>query len=259
MKIISHKEPKLRSPSLVSGLPGIGYVAKLSADYLRTQLNAELFEEVYSPSFPPYVLIREDGTVELLKNEFYFWRNREPGNDLVIFTGNVQAVTPEGQFEVVDEVLRRAEELGVSRIFSIAAYVGQGRVDVPRVFGAVTEPRLAEELRMFGVLPMEEGSISGTNGLLFGHAKLRGIQSVCLLGETPAYTTPSGQVVVDAKAARAVLGVLTKMLRIEVDMAPLEKQAKLTEEFVHRAEEIRRRAVEEMRRAEEREIPRYYV
>ena len=143
MRIISHEEPVLNRPILISGLPGFGYVAKLSADYLREQLKAKLFEEIYSPSFPPFVLIRKDGTVELLKNEFYYWKNKSSSeNDLIIFTGNTQASSPEGQFEVVDEVLRVAEKFGVGKIFSLAAYASQERVDVPRVFGAVTDSGL---------------------------------------------------------------------------------------------------------------------
>jgi uncharacterized protein (TIGR00162 family) len=260
MRIISHKIPALNKPILISGLPGVGYVAKLSVDYLREQLNVELFEEIYSPSFPPFVLIRKDGTVELLRNELYYWKNKSSSqNDLVIFTGNAQASSPEGQFEVVDEVLRVAEKLGVSKIFSLAAYVSQERVDVPRVFGAVTESRYTEGLRRFGVLQMGEGSISGTNGLLFGHSKTRGIQGICLLGETIAYTVPIERQVVDAKAAKAVLEVLTRMLNIEVNMSPLEEQAKLTEEFVRRVDEITQNAVKEMQSAGSREPPTYRV
>jgi len=257
MKTIVYREPVLRRPYLICGLPGIGYVAKLSADYLKTQLNAELFEEVYSPSFPPYVLIRKNGIVELLKNEFYFWKNESSSeHDLIIFSGNVQAGSPEGQFEIVEEILKLATNFGVSKIFSIAAYVRQQSIDAPKVFGAVTHQDLIPYLKKFGVDPMEEGSISGTNGLLFGHAKLGDIQSICLLGETPFF---SRQVVVDAKAAKAVLAVLTKMLKIKIDMEPLEKQAKLTEDFVNEVEEVSRRAIDEMQKAQEREVPRYYV
>ena len=57
---------------MVTGLPGIGYVAKLAVDHLLKELKAELFEDLFCPSFPPYVIIRKDGTVELLKNEFYY-------------------------------------------------------------------------------------------------------------------------------------------------------------------------------------------
>jgi uncharacterized protein len=260
MRIIPYKEPSLHKPYLVSGLPGIGYVAKLAADYLKDQLKAELFEEVYSPSFPPFVLIKEDGTVELLKNEFYYWKNKSPAeNDLIIFTGNIQASSPEGQFEMVDEVLRVAETFGVSKIFSLAAYIKEVSVETPKVFGVVTEPSLVDELKKFGVSMMDDGIVSGTNGILFGHAKTRGIQGVCLMGETATYATPTGQEVIDAKAAKAVLGVLTKMLNIEVDMAPLDEQAKLTEEFVRKVDDMTRRALEEMKRASERDIPKYYV
>ena len=52
---------------LVNGLPGIAYIGKLSVDYLIQQLKAKVIAEVYSKYFPPYVLIKGDGLVELLK------------------------------------------------------------------------------------------------------------------------------------------------------------------------------------------------
>jgi uncharacterized protein (TIGR00162 family) len=259
MKVLTYQTPKLHSPYLVTGLPGIGHVAKLSIDYLTTQLKAERFEEFYSPAFPPYVVITHNGTVELLKNELYFWQNKESDHDLVFFTGNVQAVTPEGQFELVNLVLERAKTLGVQSIFSIAAYVTKNEVNTPRVFGAVTKPQFLDQLTPHGVLPMENGTISGMNGLLFGHATLQGFQSFCLLGETPAYAMPSGQVFVDAKAAKAVLEVLTKVLDVDVDMEPLNNQAKMAEEVLHRINEMQRDAITEMQKSREREVPRYYV
>ena len=259
VKLIPYDALELRAPYLISGLPSIGYVAKLTADYLKTQLNATLFEEIYSPAFPPYVTIKEDGTVELLKNELYFWKNVKSQHDLIIFTGNTQAVTPEGQFTIVDEVLHRAERLDVRRIVSIAAFVCNERPEAPRVFGVVTNPELTGDLKKLGIVPMDSGSIAGTNGLLFGYAQLRGIQGVCLLGETSAHATPSGQVVIDAVGAKAVLEVLTRMLDIEVDMDPLEKQAQMTEDLVSKMEGMRRRAIQELQRADDREVPRYYV
>jgi len=96
---------------------------------------------------------------------------------------------------------------------------------------------------------MEDGSIAGTNGLLFGLAALQNIPSICLLSETPAYTTPTGRFVVDAKAAQALLAVLTRMLNIEIDMKPLEEEAKLSQEFMQKMEEIEQRTIEEVRRA----------
>ncbi|MEM3437426.1 MAG: proteasome assembly chaperone family protein [Nitrososphaerales archaeon] len=244
-----YKEPELKEPYMVTGLPGIGYVAKLSMDYLIKELRAELFEELYSSSFPPYVLIKKDGTVELLKNEFYYWKDTKSKNDLIIFTGNTQAISPEGQYEVTYEVLNRAEKFKVKKLFATAAYVTGRYVEKPKVYGVVSEPELLKDLKKYDIIPMDAGSISGTNGLLFGLAKLKGIQSICLLSETPGYMTPSGRVLTDVKAAQALLEVLSKMLDIEIDTKPLEEEAKMTEEFVQKLEELERRWIEEMRKS----------
>ena len=66
------KEIKPKESILVSGLPGIAYIGKLSVDYLIKELGAEIIGEVYSQFFPPYVLITNDGLVELLRNEIYY-------------------------------------------------------------------------------------------------------------------------------------------------------------------------------------------
>jgi uncharacterized protein (TIGR00162 family) len=232
---------------MVTGLPGAGGVAKLSADYLVKQLGGELLEELYSDAFPPHVLVKKDGLIELLKNELYYCKTKTK-NDLIVFTGNTQALSPEGQYDVANETLARAKKLGVVRLFATAAYVVEKSIEKPKVYGAASDATLTEELKGYGVIPMDDGSIAGTNGLLFGLASLQNIPSVCLLSETPAYTTPTGRVLVDAKAAEALLVVLTKILGIEIDMKPLQEEAKLTEEFIQRMEDMERRAIEEVRR-----------
>lgn len=249
-------EIKPEHPFMVTGLPGAAGVAKLSADYLVKQLNGELVEELYSDAFPPHVLIKKDGTVELLRNELYYCRNTRSKNDLIVFTGNTQAVSSEGQYEVADQTIARAKRFGVERLFATAAYVVEKAVEKPTVHGAASDPILIEELKQYGVVPMDTGSITGTNGLLFGLAALEGIPSVCLLSETPAYATPTGRFVVDAKATKALLEVLTRILGIEIDMKPLDEEAKLSEEFTRRMEEIEQRTIDEVRKAVSSRAPK---
>lgn len=242
-------EIKPEHPYMVTGLPGAAGVAKLSADYLVKQLKGELFEELYSDAFPPHVLINKGGTVELLRNELYYCKKSKSKSDLIVFTGNTQAISSEGQYEIANETISRARNLGVVRLYATAAYVVEKPSEKPRVHGAASDPSLIDELKEYGVVPMEDGSIAGTNGLLFGLAALQNIPSICLLSETPAYTTPTGRFVVDAKAAQALLAVLTRMLNIEIDMKPLEEEAKLSQEFMQKMEEIEQRTIEEVRRA----------
>jgi proteasome assembly chaperone (PAC2) family protein len=68
------------------------------------------------------------------------------------------------------------------------------------------------------------------NGLIIGIAKMRGMKGTCLLGETSGY-------VVDAKASKAVLEALLKMIDVKVDMGNLDKRAKDTEMLIQTIEQ----------------------
>jgi uncharacterized protein (TIGR00162 family) len=239
------KKIEFREFVLVSGLPGIAYIGKLSVDYLIQQLKAELVGEVYSKYFPPYVLIRRDGLVELLRNELHLHRD-EATVDIMFFSGNSQAFSPEGQYEIADALLGWAVDNGVKKVFSLAAYVTGRTFDTPRVYGTATSSEALEELKKSGVVPLDEGIISGENGLIMGLAKKRGVEAVCLLGETMGYQTPAGQYFIDAKASKSVLTMLTSILNLKVDMEPLEKQAKEMDDIIARMAEVERRIKEEM-------------
>lgn len=229
-----YKKPEMMNPVLVGGLPGSGYVAKLAVDHLVKELGAELLGEIFSPSFPPQVLVTKDGIVELMKNELHWWQDGETKADLILFTGNTQAVSPEGQYDIAERVLSVAEDFGVKKVFTMAAFVTGERVEKPKVFATATEPELLDDLKKHGVVVMKEGNVGGTNGLLFGLAKLRKMQGICLLGETSGY-------IIDAKSAHAVLETLAKILGIWVDTSALENRAKETEAFLRRMQELEHR------------------
>jgi uncharacterized protein (TIGR00162 family) len=233
---------------LVSGLPGIAYIGKLSVDYLVQQLKAELIGEVYSKYFPPYVLIRENGLVELLRNELHLLRDEAAG-DIMFFSGNSQAFSPEGQYEVADTLLDWAVAHGVKKVFSLAAYVTDRTFETPNVYGTASSSEALEELKKKGVIPLDQGIISGENGLIMGLAKKRNVEAVCLLGETRGYQTPTGQYILDAKATKAVLNLLTSILNLKVDMKPLDKQAKEMDDIIAKMAEVERRIKEEMSEA----------
>jgi len=251
----------LREPYMICGLPDVGFVAKQAADYLVEKLKAKLFEEIYSPHFPPYVLIKRDGTVELMKNEFYFWENTEMKNDIVILTGNTQALTPEGQYELVDKTLTRAKMLGVKKIFTLTSYLVNNRPqnEKPKIYGVVTNPELKEELATYEVQILEKGSIKGFNGLLLGMASLKKIEGVCLLSETIDYAGASGRMLIDVKSAQTILEVLMKILGFQIDLSDMGKQAKITEEFIQKLEESERQVLEQLSKTYPPRKQVYYI
>jgi len=227
------ERPKLNDPIFIEGLPGIGNVGKLAAEHLKDELKAVKFAEVVSKYFPPQVLVQEDGLVKLVNNEFYYVK-REGKRDLVLLVGDYQGLTPEGQYELSDRVLKEITALGVKEAFTLGGY-GMGRiVTKPRVLGAATDLELVKEMEKHGVVFSrgEPGAgIVGASGLVLGLGKLHGVRSVCLMGETSGYF-------VDPKSAQAVLQVLTKALDLEISFSELESKAKQIDSITSKLREV---------------------
>jgi uncharacterized protein (TIGR00162 family) len=248
IKTLKEYEPK--EFVLISGLPGIAYIGKLSVEYLVQQLKAELIAEVYSKYFPPYTLVKKDGVVELLKNKLFRFSNST--KNFVFLSGNAQAYSPEGQFEVVETILNWGINHGLKKIYSIAAYATDKTINKPKVYGTATNSQLLEEFKKLGVSPLDDGIIVGENGLIMGLAKKKNIEAVCLLGETRGYQTPTGQYLIDAKATKEVINVLTNFLGLNVNMDPLDKQAKEMDELITKMTEVERRIKDQVTQSTKR-------
>ncbi len=214
------EEPELNNPIMVEGLPGIGLVGKLAADHMLDELGAKKFMELYSPYLPPQVMILDDGTIKLVNMELHYWKGKK--NDLIFLTGEFQGITPESQYLLSEKILDLSKKLNVSKIFTLGGLGTGGITEEPTVFGATTNKGMIKELEAAGIVFKGGGAIFGASGLLLGLGMLRGIDGVCLMGET------HGQII-DAKSAKAILKALTKILDIEIDMTELEKKAEDTE------------------------------
>ena len=102
------ERPELNNAVMIEGLPGIGLVGKLAADHLLDELKGKKFAELYSIFLPPQVVIREDGTVKLVNNEFYYVKGDD--RDLIILTGDFQGITPDSQYKISESMLDIAQD-----------------------------------------------------------------------------------------------------------------------------------------------------
>jgi uncharacterized protein (TIGR00162 family) len=220
--------PNLNNPTLICGFPGSGYVGKLAIEHMIEELKVIPFANMFSSSFPPQVLIQSDGTTDLMKNVFYYFRGHT--NDLILLSGDAQPVTPESEYEMAEEIIKICDKLGVKIIYTLAAYITGAFCKTPKVYGTSTVPQIVKEFQKYDVLTMNSGSITGMNGLIIGVGKRKGISGICLLGETSGY-------VVDAKASKAVLETLAKMLDIKLDLSGISKKAQDTEQLVKTIED----------------------
>jgi uncharacterized protein (TIGR00162 family) len=228
------KEIDLTDPILIEGLPGVGHVGKLVAEHLVEELKAELIIEIYSPHFPPQVMVQEDGTIKQVRNEVYAYKGKDGEPDLLLIVGDYQSATNEGHYELTGIFLDIAQEFKVKRIYALGGY-GTGQfVDKPTVLGAANNVSLVEEMKRYDVVFQENepgGGIIGVSGLLLGLGGLRNIDSVCLMGVTSGY-------LVDPKSAQEVLTVLCKALNIVVGMQALQERAKEMEKIVGKLQEM---------------------
>jgi uncharacterized protein (TIGR00162 family) len=244
-RIVELKKPKLKNPVFIEGLPGVGNVGRIAGGYLVEELKAVKFAELYSSHFMPFVIMKQGATVHTLKNEFYYWKAKKPGQrDLVILIGDSQSVDPEGHYDIVETILDYMEKVKVKDIFTLAGLSVGEKKDKPTVVGAVNDPSLIKKYSKFGIdfeAGENIGTIVGASGLLIGMGKDRGMNGVCLLGET------SGMPLLpDPKAAEEVLILLSKILKIKIDTSKIEKKVEEMEKFIKRIEGIQRKALLDM-------------
>jgi uncharacterized protein (TIGR00162 family) len=222
------KKPTLENPMLIEGLPGIGNVGKLAVEHLIDSIKAKKFAELYCKDFPPQVFINSNGTISLVKNEFYYWKAKSANQrDLVLITGDYQGLSSQGQYELVDNILTILEDLGVKELYTLGGYGLGHDISRPQVLCATTDKDLVPSMKKHGAIFKKNepgGGIVGASGLLLGLGKLRGFKGACFMGETPGY-------LVDPKSAKAVLKVLMSLTHINIDVSALEKKAKEIEQI----------------------------
>ena len=229
------KKPELKNPLLIEGLPGIGNVGKLAVEHLIETVKAKKFAELYCKDFPPQVFINSDGTTELVKNEFYYWKAKKKNQqDLILLTGDYQGLSSQGQYELVEKILDIAEEFQVKELYTLGGYGLGHEIQDPKVLCATTDKHLVKTMKKYGAIFKKNepgGGIVGASGLILGLGKLRGFQGACFMGETPGY-------LVDPKSAKAVLKILMKITNIDISLSALEKKAKEIEHIAHQLKEI---------------------
>ncbi len=241
--------PKTSNPVLVCGLPGSGYVGKLAADHLVNSFRLKKVVEYASTAFPPQVSVKEDGTVDPPRAELYY-ASAKKGMGLFVFTADAQPTTSEGEYELSDTVVKFAKKCGVTKVYTLAAYITGSFSKSPRVFGAGTSKGMLDSLSENGATLMKDGGISGMNGLLIGMAALRGLEGACLLGETSGY-------VVDAGASKAVLELLSRVVGLPIDTSKLKEKAEETQKVISQLQAMAEQSREAMPQSGREERPGY--
>jgi uncharacterized protein (TIGR00162 family) len=218
------EKPELNDPVLIEGLPGIGFVANISALHLIRELKAKCFAEIRSSSFQDFAITAKNGEARFPVNELYFHKGRKGERDLIILYGNTQALTTFGQYELSGRILDIAQESGCHYIITLGGLRVSEKVETPKLYYAASDPQALDEALSLGPNKLG-GQIFGIAGLLIGLGKLRDMRGICLLAETPGFYP-------DASAAREVLKAICELLHLDVDLSRLDVAAKATRDIL---------------------------
>jgi predicted ATP-grasp superfamily ATP-dependent carboligase len=223
------EELKLNHPWLVAVWPGMGHVALNAGYYLLAKLGMNVIAELEAGDLfdVDHVEVKE-GIIQpgrRPRNRFFLWPDPACERDLVVFLGEAQP--PLGKAPFCRQLLSYARKTGVERVITFAAMATQMHPEQPsRVFVAATDADSLAELRRLDLQILEDGHISGLNGVLLGAAAEVGLRGACLLGEMPHLFSQ----LPFPKASLAILEVFKNMTGLELDVAELAEQARVMEE-----------------------------
>ncbi|MGY5858065.1 MAG: PAC2 family protein [Candidatus Thorarchaeota archaeon] len=235
----------LKSPIGIVALPGIANVGKIAIETLSQLLRAEHFMDLFSKDFPPRVLVRK-GIASIPKTTVHLYRAApdEP-HDLLFLTADFQPSSSTGVYEYADFVAKEFEKMGVTIMYSLAAYEQdyaeyfKSYPNEPRIYvSASTEELLARLSDSPHAVVTEEGVIVGANGVIPTWASsMYSMEGACILGET------LGVIKVDYRAAKAILEKLIDLVGINVDLDIMTPHISKVIEFIEWArKEIARKA-----------------
>ncbi|MCW4050160.1 MAG: PAC2 family protein [Candidatus Bathyarchaeota archaeon] len=208
-------KPKLKEPTMIAAWPGMGYLAKISADYLRRRLKATLFAEIMY--YHNVLIYDEEGKADLAPIKHKLYASEE--YDLIICVGDAQPSIPEESLRLAEGIADIAVKYNVKQVYSMAAFPNDF-YEEPQVYGVYTDDSLRTSLEEAGVKLLDtEGAVNGLNGVIIGIAQLKGIKGVCLMGDITYANVPQHL------SSKAVLEVLSHLLTLDIDTEQLRIRA----------------------------------
>jgi len=232
------KKPRLNSPIMVEGLPGIGNVGKIVVDFIVEKLKAVKLYEFRSYQLPHSVFVNEKNLIELPRIEIYYKKFKKKRHDLLLLVGDIQPIDEESCYSFTDKVLDVCSEYRVRDIITIGGIGLQSIPKKPQIYCTGNNMDIISRYkkgtgmneRLYGIV----GPIVGVTGLLLGLAERRKMPAIALLAETFGHPMYLG-----VKGAREVLKVLNKKLELDINLKDLDKEINtLEKEMIKRAEEF---------------------
>ena len=206
---------KPKSPTIIEGFPGLGFVGTIATEYLVEKLNAKSIGYFWSDKFPPIATIHKDQ----LRRIFEIFYVKEHNLVLVHALSGVKGI----EWQLADAVLSLAIQLKAKELISLEG-VGSpfGGASTSRTFYYSNTPSCEKKLALIkGPEKLTEGMIVGVTGAIMERVS-KELRVSFIFAETHTNLP-------DSEAAASLIDVLNKYVGIKVDSKPLAAEAKNVE------------------------------
>lgn len=231
MKLIEYERPKAPVKIAIAGFPGVANVGGQVQAYLVNELKGKLIARIFSehlllPGNVAGITIDERGGFNLPSVDFYLASTRP----IILVYSQVQPL-PWGQMEVAEGIVSYLRSLGVETVIVVTGFVNRDEAGKVIIFG---NDSMIEEFYRNGAMQNRQiKTIIGLAGAFLGALKKNDSMkyiSITGIAEDISY---------DPKASRAVLSMIDRVMKLNLNFEHIDKR-------IAEIEEIRRRLMEEL-------------
>lgn len=211
MEIKIQKKVDLKDFTFIEGFPGVGLVGPMTISYVIDKLAMENIGYVDSNDFPPLISIHKNEPMPAVR--VYY---SEKYKIVTIFAEF--AIPLELIYETSNIVFNFIRDNGISKVFSIGGIPLQDPEGKSAYSLASTE-ELLKEAQDAGLKPIGEGVATGVSALLLVKAVMNKVPDINIM-------VPINQELIDPRYAVVAVQNLNKLMKLNIDITELEREAK---------------------------------
>jgi uncharacterized protein len=209
-----HLSVKPKSPIIIEGFPGLGFVGTVATEYLIEKLNAKSIGYIWSKAMPPIATIHHNK----LRHLFEIFYVKEKNIVLMHALSGIKDI----EWELAGAVIDVARQLKAKEVISLEGVGSPFGMPLSRTFYYTNKPALEKKLaKLKGPEKLTEGMIVGVTGAIM--QKIQDIPATFIFAETHTNLP-------DSNAAAELVKVIDNYVGLKVDPKPLVKEAKDVED-----------------------------
>lgn len=215
VKFVECEDCVIKDYTLIEGFPGMGLVGTIAAKYLVERLKFRDYGYIDSEIFVPIIRIHDGLPVH--PSRIYI----SDEHKLVVLISE-QIIPKKFTHAISNALVDWIKKRGVRKVISLSGIHTDTDGGSQTIYGIAANNKSKKMLEQHKVTIIEDGITTGITALMLLALKESDVEAVSILGNV--------NIAADYKAASELVKKLNEILGLEIDVKPLMKEAKQTEQ-----------------------------